>query len=74
MAWLLSTQLLFSSGNYTRRLKRIQGIRANQVAIRLATVYDSAATICANPFIAYIKVHAPSPCVLAFVFGTGIFH
>ena len=54
MAWLLSTQLLFNSGNY--RLRSIQGIRANRVAIRLATVYDPA-TICANPFIVYIKVN-----------------
>jgi hypothetical protein len=70
MEWLLSTQLLFSSGN----CRSIEGIRANQAVIRLAAVYDSAATICANPFIAYIKVNAPPPGVLAYVFGTGIFH
>jgi hypothetical protein len=44
------------------------------VAICLATVYDSATTICVNPFIAYIKVNAPPLGVLACVFGTGIFH
>jgi hypothetical protein len=70
MVWLLSTQLLFCSANY--RLRSIQGIRANQMANRLATV--SATTICAYPFIAYIKVNAPPPGVLAYVFWTGIFH
>jgi hypothetical protein len=72
MAWLLSTQLLFNSANY--RLRSIQGIRANRVAIRLTTVFDSATTICANPFIVYIKVNVPPPGVLAYVFGTGIFY
>jgi len=72
MAWLLSTQLLFNSGNY--RLRSIHGIRANRKAIRLATVYDPATTICANPFIVYIKVNAPPPGVLAYEFGTGNFY
>ena len=40
----------------------------------LSTVYDSATTIYANSFIAYIKVTVPSPGVLADVFWTGIFH
>jgi hypothetical protein len=50
-------------------LKGIQGIRADRVAIRLATVY-----YCAKPFIASIKVNAPPLGVLADVFGTDIFH
>lgn len=45
------------------------------VVIRLARVCDSATTVCAKAFVAYIIMTVLTPNALAAdVFGTGIFH